>query len=138
MASLRYKRRMLTLRAGVHDNLREHAKQEELAETQSEAKASPVVSVLHDFEAVAIEIDVAVKVHFVESLHRDLFPAMVLDLVRLLLEVEVVLDRATWVSGLAILARGHGRGEDPKAHKNRDAREQAEEDGRLSAAADLP
>lgn len=129
---------LLTLRARVQYNLRKHAEQEELAETQGEAEAGPIVSVFHNLEAVAFEIDIAVKVHFMERLHGNLATAMVLELVRLLLESEVVLDTTTGVSGLVVLAWRQGGHDDPEAHNDREAREEAEENGHHNATADIP
>lgn len=88
----------------MHDDLRNHAEKEELDQTNGEAEAGPVMPVLHDLEAVTVEVDVAVKVHLMEGLHRDLVLAMVLALVLGLLEREVMLNRAPRKLGLLILA----------------------------------
>lgn len=70
----------------MHDDFGHHAGQEEPEKTNGEAEASPVMSVFHDLESVSIEVDLAVEVHLVESLHWDLVPAPVFLSVRLLLE----------------------------------------------------
>lgn len=103
-----------TLRPGVHDDLRKHSQEEVLDQANGEAEASPVMAVLHDLEAVAVEVDFAVKVHLMEGLHGDLVLAMVLGLVLGLLEGEVVLDRLARVASLFILAGADGGNNEPK------------------------
>lgn len=83
--------------------------------------------VLHDLEAVTVEVDVAVKVHLVEGLHGDLVLAMVLGLVGGLLEGEVVLDGAAGISSLLVLARADGRHDQPEAGQQGDCGEEGKE-----------
>ena len=96
------------------------------------------MAVLHDLEAVAVEVDVAVKVHLVEGLHGDLGLAMVLGLVGGLLEGEVVLNGTARELGLLVGAGAERRDEDPVAAEQRDGGEEGEEDGGLEATAQLP
>jgi hypothetical protein len=122
----------------VHDELRNHAQQKVLDQADGEAEAGPVVAVLEDLEAVALEVDVTVKVHLVEGLHGDLVGAMVLLTVGLLLELEVVLDGTAGVLGLGGLAGGNGRDNKPPASQDGQIKDDGEEDEGLEAAANLP
>lgn len=122
----------------MHNHLREGLEQEELDQAHGEAEAGPVVAVLEDLQAVAIEVDVAVKVHLLERLHGNLVLAMVLGLVCRLLEGEIMLDRAAGELGLLRLAGREGRDHEPEAAEDGETREEAEEDGKLPPAADLP
>ncbi len=63
------------------------------------------MSVFHNLEAVPIEVNVAIKVHVMESLHWNLVASSVLELVGLILEGKIVFDRAGRESGFFILAR---------------------------------
>lgn len=127
-----------TLGAGVHDNLGDHAKEEELDEADSEAEAGPVMAELHNIEAIALEVDLAVKVHLVESLHGDLAVATVLEAVRVLLELEVVLDASTGEAGLLILAGANGGDDQPEGAEEGKVDNEGEEDGGLDATTELP
>jgi hypothetical protein len=122
----------------VHDNLGNHAKEEELNEANGEAEAGPVMTVFHSLEAVTLEVDIAVKVHLVEGLHGDLVVATVLDTVGLLLEVEVVLDTTVRKANLVILARADGRDNKPPNGEHRKIDDEGEEDGGLEATTKLP
>jgi len=97
-----------TLRAGVHNGFGNRAQQEELDSAYCEPEAGPVMAVFHNFKAVPVEIDVAVKVHLVKRLHGDSVLAMVLGLVGGVLEGEVVLDGAAGKPRLLILTRADG------------------------------
>lgn len=63
---------------------------------------------------------------------------MVLELIRLVLEGEVMLDRSSWEFGFLILSGADGRDSKPESSKNGNARKQGEEDGSLQTTADLP
>lgn len=130
--------RELTLRASVHDELGNHSQQEVLDQADREAEASPVVAVLEDLEAVALEVDVTVKVHLVEGLHGDLVGAMVLETVGLLLELEVVLNGTAGVLGLGGLAGRDGGDNKPPAGQDGKIKDEGEEEEGLEAAAHLP
>ncbi len=88
----------------MHDDLGHHAKEEVLAKTDGETEACPVVSVLQNFKSIAVEIDISVKVHLIESLYGNLVLAVVLGLVSRIFESEVVLDGSAGVFGLLILS----------------------------------
>ena len=122
----------------MHDNLWCELEEDELEQAQGESEAGPVGSVLEDLEAVAIELNVAVKVHVVESLHWDLGLSAVLETVGLILEGEVMLNWATWGSRLLVLARAEAGHDSPKANENWNGCEQGKEDHGLQASTDLP
>lgn len=122
----------------MHDHFGKHAKKEVLDQANGEAEAGPIVAVLHDLQAVAIEVDITVKVHLVEGLHGDLVFAMVLGLVLGLLEGEVVLDRLARVAGLFVLARADGRDDEPETGQQRNSGQEGKEDGRLETTSNLP
>lgn len=122
----------------MHDDLGDHAKEEELDQANGEAEASPVVTELHDLEAIAVKVDITVKVHLVESLHGHLVLAMVFGLVFGLLEGEIVLNALARVLGLLVLARTDGRDNQPVGSQQRSTGEDGEEDGSLETTADLP
>jgi hypothetical protein len=127
-----------TLGSGVHDNLGDHAKNKVLAKAPSEAEAGPVMSILHDLQAVTVEVNLIIKVHLAKRLEGDLVLAMVFGTVRLLLEGEVVFDGTAGVLGLLILARGQGRHGNPESSEDGDAGEESEEEGGFKTTSDLP
>jgi hypothetical protein len=96
------------------------------------------MAVFEHLQAIAIEVDVAVKVHLMERLHGDLVLAMVLGLVGGLLEGEVVLDRAAGELGLLRLARRDSRHNQPETAEEGGAREDGKEDCKLETVAELP
>jgi hypothetical protein len=53
----------------MHDNLRHHTEKEEFEETEREAKIGPIMTVLHYFKAVTLEVDLAIKIHLVKCFH---------------------------------------------------------------------
>lgn len=122
----------------MHDKLGNHASQKVLDEADGETEASPVVAVLHNLEAVTLELDIAVKVHLVEGLHGDLVGATVLETVGLLLEVEVVLNRTARQLGLVRFAGGDGRDDEPPSCQEGQISDEGEEDEGLEASANLP
>jgi hypothetical protein len=96
------------------------------------------MSVFHNLEAVPIEVNVAIKVHVMESLHWNLVASSVLELVGLILEGKVVFDRAAWNSGLFIFARTERRGEVPEANQDGNCGEGTKEDAGLQSSTDFP
>jgi hypothetical protein len=60
--------------------------------------------ILHYLQAVTIEVNMAVEIHFEERPHRDLVLAAILEAISLLMEREVVLDGTARISSLFILA----------------------------------
>lgn len=110
---------MLTLASRVHDDLGNHVEEEILAKTDGEAEAGPVMPILQNLEGVAVEVDVSVEVHLVEGLYGDLALATVLELVGLILEGQVVLDRSAGISSLLILSGTDGRYGQPEGSEDR-------------------
>ena len=129
---------LLVLGTSVHDHLGHHTSEEEPEEGEGEAEAGPVVTVLHNLEAVTVELDVAVEVHLVESLHGDPVLAAVLELVALVLESEVVLDGRTRVASLFVDAGRHGRGDGPEGHEDRNGEDEGEDEPCPEATVQLP
>ena len=65
--------------------------------------------VLQGLQAIAVELNLATKIHIVESLHGNLVPPTVLGLVGFILEGKVMLDGTSWKPGLFVFARSeHG------------------------------
>lgn len=127
-----------TLGTSVHDDLWSKLEQDKLEQADGESEVDPVGSVLENLETVAVELNIAVKVHVVEGLHWDLVPSAVLEFVGLVFESEVVLDWASWKSDLLVLARAHARHDVPEDDEDREGSEDSEEDGGLQASTDLP
>lgn len=96
------------------------------------------MSVFHNLEAVPIEVNVAIEVHVMESLHWNLVASSVLELVCLILEGKVVFDRAARKSGLFILARTERRGKVPEANQDGNCGEDTKEDAGLQPSTDFP
>jgi len=92
----------------MHDELGNHASQEEPVQADCKPEACPVVPVFHNLEHVSIDVDFSIKVLLVEGLHGDLAATTVLHLVRIFVESQVVLDWKSRVFGLFILARRKG------------------------------
>lgn len=97
----------------MHDELGNHAEEEVLDQTNCETEASPVMAVLQDIKAIALELDITIKVHLIEGLHGNLAGATVLGAVGLLLEVKVILDGTARQLGLLRLAGADGRDDEP-------------------------
>lgn len=129
---------VFTLRTSVHNDLGNHAKEEKLDETNGEAEAGPVVSVLHNLETVTLEVDVAVEVLLVESFHGNLLMTLVLVSVGLLLEVEVLLDGTARESNLVVLSGRDGRDDQPPGAEKGEISKEGKEDGSLETTTDLP
>lgn len=127
----------LVLRTSVHDNLRHHTSKEEPEERQSETEVGPIVTVLHDLKGVAVEVDIAVEVLLVESLHGDLRTAVVLGAVGLLVELEVVLNGGTRVASLLVLAGSVAGSNGPEGHQDGNGSQETKEDPGLEATTDL-
>lgn len=127
-----------TLRTSVHDDFRCELEEDKFEQAQGKCEACPIMSVFQNLQTIAIELDVSIKVHVVESLHGDLVCASVLELVGLILECKVVLDRAPGVSGFLVLARTEPRMEGPECNENGDCCKEAEEDSSLQSTPDFP
>lgn len=128
----------LTLRTSVHDQLRNHAKQEKFDQTNGESEAGPVMTVFHDLEAVALEINISIKVHFMESLHWDLVQTTVLGTISFLFKVEIEFNRTAGKLRLLIATRANRRNDEPPRGQKRKIDEQSEKYESLEPAANLP
>lgn len=111
-----------TLRTSVHDNLRHHSRQEKHEKADRKPEAGPIVSKLQNVQNVSLDINLSIEVKFVERLHRDLTPSIVLITELLCLECEVGFDGLPGKLGFFILP-GRETGcnspksdEDGKAH----------------------
>lgn len=98
----------------MHDNFWDEAEQEELEQANGEPEACPVMSVFHHLQTITIELDITIKVHVMERLHRDLVPSAVLGLIGLILEGNVMFDRATRIFSFFVLAGSEGGCERPE------------------------
>lgn len=88
----------------MHDDFWHHAKQKKFVESISKSEIGPFMSVFHNFQTIAVEIDIPIKVHLEEREHRDLSLSMVLCAIRLLMECEVMFDWAARETGLLVLS----------------------------------
>lgn len=125
---------VLVLRARVEEHRGAKVEEDGLEQVEGEAKGGPVVTVLHDLEGVAVEVDLALDVLFVKRLHRDLVAPAVLGPVRLALEGEVVARGTAGDFDLVVEARAVRRHDLPDDHQHGDGGEDAQEDGRLGTA----
>lgn len=121
----------------MHQHLRDETKEEVLVETHGEAEVGPVVSELQSLQGITLEVHLAIEVLLVEDLHGNLALATVGSTIMLAVEVQVVLDGATSILGLFVLAGRNGRGDGPEAHQNGDGGEDGEEDGGVETTTDL-
>lgn len=122
----------------MHDNLGGKAEEDKLEETDSKSEACPVMSVFQHLETVTIHVNLAIKVHVIESLHGDLVSSTVLELIGRVLEGKVVLNWAAGKLDLLVLAGDERRRQRPESDQDRDGGEEAKEDGSLQTTADLP
>jgi hypothetical protein len=122
----------------MHDHLRGETEKDEFEEAESKSEARPIVPVLQYLKAVAIEVDVPIKVHVVERLKGNLVSSTILGLIGVMLEGQVVLDWATRKLDFLVLAWAERRRDSPEGHQDRDGGEEAKEDCGLQAASDFP
>jgi len=104
----------------MHDNLRGETEEDEFEKAEGESEGCPIMSVLHDLQTVPVEVNVAIEVHVVEGLQWDLVLPAVSNPIGLILEGQVMFDRAPWISGLFVLAGGEGRCEGPEGEQDGD------------------
>ncbi len=95
------------------------------------------MAVFHHFQCVAFEVDLPVKVHFVERLHRDLLLAIVPRSVLLGVELEIMLDWATWITRFLVFARRYSRCDRPEGDEDREEGKERDEDVGDQSAGDL-
>lgn len=122
----------------MHDNFWCKVEEDIFEKTNCEFEACPVVSVLENLESVAVEINLAIKIHIVKGFHRNLVLSAVLYLVGLVLEGKIMLDWTSWVLGLLILAWREARKHCPECEKNWDGGNETEEDGGLESTTNFP
>ena len=89
----------------MHNHLRHHTGEKETEKTDGKSKVGPVMSVFHYFQCIALEINLAVKIHFVKGLHWYFAFAMVLGFVAFSMEIDIVLNWATRKSSFLIFPR---------------------------------
>jgi hypothetical protein len=127
-----------TLRSSVHDNFWGKGEENVLEQAKSKSEAGPVMPVLHNLQAVPIEVDVAIEIHRIKCLQWNLVRPSVLELVGLMFECKIMFDRAARIFGFFVFARREGRGEVPEGDQDRDRGEDAEKDGGLQSTTQLP
>ena len=125
---------LLVLLARVEYHIWEEGEEDEMEESPCEGEVGPVIAVLHDIEAVAIELCVTVKVYLIECLHWDLVTAAPSLAVFFLLKSYVVLDGAAGKLDFVVDVWRVGRSYGPETNQNGQEEDQNERDGRLEAA----
>lgn len=78
---------MLTLRARMHEHFRYRTSKEETEQADRKPKVRPIVSVLHNFQCIALEVDGTIEIHFMEGFHWYLTLPMVFGTVILAMEM---------------------------------------------------
>jgi len=106
------------LRSSVHDNFRCEGKENMFEQADCESEACPVMSVFKNLQSISIEFYLAIEIHGIEGLHRNLILSAVLDFICLIFECEVVFDWAPRIFGLFVLARGQSREYSPETDNN--------------------
>lgn len=122
----------------MHDDFWREVEEDIFEKTDGEFEACPVMSVLENLKCVAIEVNLSIKVHVVKGFHRNLVLAAVFQPVGLFLEGKIMLDRASWILGLLILARGEAGEDCPECKENWDGCNETEENSSLETTANLP
>lgn len=112
----------------MHDDFWYHAGKEESEQAYREPKVRPIVSVLHDLQRVALEIDSPVEILLVECLHGDLILPAVLDPVLLLSKLQVMLHWPTRVPCLFVLPRRDRGSNAPERDEDRHGSQDGKED----------
>lgn len=112
----------------MNKHLRDHASQEELEERHSELKASPVVTVFHDLQTITLERNITLEVHLVESLHRNLVLALVLQCILLFVELKIMFNRFAREFDLLGLPRREAGCNGPITNQDWERRNQSEKD----------
>lgn len=89
----------------MHDHFRCERKENMFEKAQGKSEARPIVSVFQNFQAVSIEIDLAVKELGHERLIRYLAVSAVLGFIFGVFKRKVMLNWATWELDFLVLAR---------------------------------
>jgi hypothetical protein len=79
----------------MHDHLRNHASKEEFEQAQRKSKTGPVMAIFHHVQAITLEVDFLVKVHFVKRLHWYAILSIVFHAVLFAAKMQIVLHRPT-------------------------------------------
>lgn len=90
----------------MHDDLRHHPSQEKPKQTERKFPIGPIMSILHDLQRIAFEVDLLIEVHLMKCFHWDLAFAMVPCSILLIVEMQIVFDRPTRVPCLLVLTWG--------------------------------
>jgi hypothetical protein len=122
----------------VNNHLRDHAEEEVLDQTESEAGLGPVMAPFENVKHIAVELNLTIEVLLLEGLDGDLLLAIVGITVLLLVELQVVLNVLAGQLGLLVLAGRELRGDPPEGTKDRQSCEQSNEDPCLEATTQLP
>lgn len=120
---------------GVEEHVGPKGEQNVLEQIPREAKLGPVVAVLEHVQDVALEISLAINVHFRKGLDGHFVGSAPLGLVGGILEGHVRLNGAARQLDMLIDARAKVGHVGPVGNQNGEKRENAKEDGRLEAAA---
>jgi hypothetical protein len=86
------------------------------------------MSILHDLQAITLEIYLTVEIKLVECLHGYFALAMVFRPVMLAVEMEVMFDRAARILDLLVLAGRDRRSDRPIKHQDGDRGKESKED----------
>jgi len=97
-----------TLGSGVHNNFWGKDKEDVLEQAKSKSEAGPVMSVLHNLQAVPIKVDIAIEIHTIERLQWNLVRPSVLKLIGLMFEGKIMFDGATRIFGFFVFAGREG------------------------------
>ena len=71
----------------MHQHLGYHTSQKETVQAQRHPEVRPVMSIFHNLQSITLEINIAVKIHLVECLHRNLALSVVLRPITLFLKL---------------------------------------------------
>ena len=102
----------------MHNYLRYHPKEEIPEETRREAECCPVMAIFHDVERVSIEVNVAIEIHFVESLHGNFLLAFIPCPILLSLETDIMLYRPSGKFSFLVHTRRESRSQGPEHNED--------------------
>jgi hypothetical protein len=122
----------------VHDHLGKETEEEVLDQSECEARLGPVVAPFEDLQHVAFQLDIAIKVLFLERLNGDELLTIVRVAVLGLEELEVVFDALAGELGLFVLARSEFGCEPPEGSQDGEEEDKSQEDPRLQAPTPAP
>ncbi len=122
----------------MHNHFWHHPCQEKLVQSNGEPKACPVVSIFKDFQTIAVEINVTVKVHLKECPHWYLVFAPIFHAISIVMKCKVMLDRAARKSSFLVFARSESGHDSPECGEDRNAGKYCKEYSCFQTAANLP